>query len=324
MIEHHWEPSSILPCCHDRNSSRHSRHVVTSSSSSSSTNNNNDNNKTFHASRHSRRQQRSKSTTRRRGSCCHRHSSGKTTGHAKWLTSIMSLLFLILSIGMDPVEAAFHGIRMEYKPPVKSSVRKLLSNDPRSGAFSSSPSSSTSTSFTQGSSSSPTFHRNTGSNGKSKRRSEQPAAHVGYYAPTMPSTNTQQNSSAQRVRNVRLSFEQRMRQLVLGTRDVKGTTLDTTNTSARGSSSSSTSPPSSSATSTTTTTTTTLSNFKTETTATTTPAFSQPKSKRMAAKNVHHIETLSEFQQIVGNEQERIVVVRFYATYCKVREWGSN
>ena len=35
-------------------------------------------------------------------------------------------------------------------------------------------------------------------------------------------------------------------------------------------------------------------------------------------KNVFHVETLQDYKTVVGDEEEKIVAVRFYASYCKV------
>ncbi len=39
-----------------------------------------------------------------------------------------------------------------------------------------------------------------------------------------------------------------------------------------------------------------------------------------APKNLMRIKTLSEFKKIVGDEKEKLVVVRWYAPWCKVRK----
>ena len=43
------------------------------------------------------------------------------------------------------------------------------------------------------------------------------------------------------------------------------------------------------------------------------------KSNNAAPKNLLRIKTLSDFKKVVGDEKERLVVVRWYAPWCKVR-----
>lgn len=38
-----------------------------------------------------------------------------------------------------------------------------------------------------------------------------------------------------------------------------------------------------------------------------------------APKNLKRLSTMDEFKKIVGDEKEKIVVVRWYAPWCKVR-----
>jgi len=49
----------------------------------------------------------------------------------------------------------------------------------------------------------------------------------------------------------------------------------------------------------------------------------QPKQQQRRSflpPNVQTIESLDEYKRVVGDEREKIVAVRFYATYCKVSE----
>jgi hypothetical protein len=42
--------------------------------------------------------------------------------------------------------------------------------------------------------------------------------------------------------------------------------------------------------------------------------------RRGLPSNVQHVETLQEYKKVVGDEKEKMVAVRFYATYCAVSE----
>lgn len=42
------------------------------------------------------------------------------------------------------------------------------------------------------------------------------------------------------------------------------------------------------------------------------------KQRSVLPPNVQTIESLEEYKHVVGDEREKIVAVRFYATYCKV------
>ena len=44
-----------------------------------------------------------------------------------------------------------------------------------------------------------------------------------------------------------------------------------------------------------------------------------PAPVRHLPDNVQVIETLQDYKRVVGDEREKIVAVRFYASYCKVR-----
>jgi len=44
---------------------------------------------------------------------------------------------------------------------------------------------------------------------------------------------------------------------------------------------------------------------------------SSPTAPLKNTKNVYHVETLQEYKEVVANEKEAIVVVRFYAEWCK-------
>ena len=45
-------------------------------------------------------------------------------------------------------------------------------------------------------------------------------------------------------------------------------------------------------------------------------------SARRRPANVLHVETLQDYKKVVGDETEKVVAVRFYATYCKVSVVG--
>lgn len=43
--------------------------------------------------------------------------------------------------------------------------------------------------------------------------------------------------------------------------------------------------------------------------------------KKKLPENIKIVTTLDEYKNVVGNEKDRIVVVRFFARWCKVRSW---
>lgn len=135
-----------------------------------------------------------------------------------------------------------------YKPPVKSSVEKMY--DRRYGETISSSRSSNPAARHQRRSS------------DDRRTSSAKAAHAGTLA--MPQAR---------------SFEQRMRDMVLGTPA--------------------------------TTTSHTVA-------PTTVGPIQERQQQRALPPNVLTIETLQDYKRVVGDEREKIVAVRFYATYCKV------
>ncbi len=49
------------------------------------------------------------------------------------------------------------------------------------------------------------------------------------------------------------------------------------------------------------------------------PQTQQPPAREGLPPNVHVVENLQDYKKVVGDEEERIVAVRFYATYCRVR-----
>ena len=50
------------------------------------------------------------------------------------------------------------------------------------------------------------------------------------------------------------------------------------------------------------------------------PMQEQQGQQRSLPSNVQTIETLQDYKRVVGDEREKIVAVRFYATYCKVSD----
>ena len=52
------------------------------------------------------------------------------------------------------------------------------------------------------------------------------------------------------------------------------------------------------------------------TTRSSTSTAAQP-SRRILPPNVQTVETLQDYKRVVGDEREKIVAVRFYASYCK-------
>ena len=159
---------------------------------------------------------------------------------ARWLTSaIMFLLWISTSAAFQVTMSTGDA----YKPPVKSSVEKMY--DRRYGE-SSSPSRSPN----------PARQRRSSDD---RRTSSAKAAHAGTLS--MPPART---------------FEQRMRDMVLGT------------------------PPA------------------TRIRIAPTGPIAQEQQQRALPRNVLTIETLQDYKRVVGDEREKIVAVRFYATYCKV------
>jgi hypothetical protein len=47
------------------------------------------------------------------------------------------------------------------------------------------------------------------------------------------------------------------------------------------------------------------------------------KEKQQLPQNIKVVRNLDEYKTVVGGERERIVVVRFFAPWCKVRRGGS-
>lgn len=146
--------------------------------------------------------------------------------------AVCSMAFLLGTTG------AF-SVSMQYQPPVKSSVNKL-SNPRMPRPSGSSPSASSSAS----SSSHP-----------DNRQASRKQAFASIYAPEAPTA----------------SFEQRMRQLALGTQ------AKTSSTSSLG-----------------------------------------RDNCAIRPRNVHVIESLADYKKIVGEEKEKVVAVRFHATWCRV------
>jgi hypothetical protein len=140
------------------------------------------------------------------------------------------------------------GISMEYRPPLKSSVNKLLSDRRNPNGAASFGQASTSSSRGRGGGASPA----------------QNAHAIAYGVPTSSSTSPSSSST---------SFERRMRQLVLGA-PIRG------------------------------------------------PSASDATSTGAAAplpRNVHLVQSLTDFKKLVGDETSKMVVVRFYASWCRVR-----
>ena len=162
---------------------------------------------------------------------------------ARWLMSAVMFTFWISTSAAFQVTMSTGDA---YKPPVKSSVEKMY--DRRYGE-SSSPRRSPN----------PARQRRSSDD---RRPSSAKAAHAGTLS--MPPAR---------------SFEQRMRDMVLGTPPATSIRI-----------------------------------------APTVPAIAQEQQQQHRAlpRNVLTIETLQDYKRVVGDEREKIVAVRFYATYCKV------
>ena len=151
-------------------------------------------------------------------------------------------LFLLLCTSSTATVSAF-SMHMEYKPPVKSSVKKLYDQRfPRQDESSSSS-------------------RKNNHNNNGKRRSFAKAAFAGALTAPPP-------SSPPTIPVVPESFERRMRDLVLGGQDL---------------------------------------------------VRRRNQQRTQLPDNVLTIETLQEYKRVVADETEKIVAVRFYAPWCKVR-----
>lgn len=162
-----------------------------------------------------------------------------------------------------------------YQPPVKTSVKQLQQN----GRFSASGIHiSSSGSGSGGMSSRPGSSSSDGSNSSVQHRASnhQRSTAKSAFAGTLSMPTSSSSSSDVTVE----SFEQRMRDLVLGT---------PTSASLRGN-----------------------NNGKVANAA------GPPVSTRQLPPNVQIIETLQDYKRVVGDERNRIVAVRFYASYCKV------
>lgn len=181
-------------------------------------------------------------------------NGGPPTRSSTWLCwKVLALLCTATTF-----TAAFT-LQMDYKPPVKSSVRKIYdSRFPRD----TSPSRSGSTS---------------GSGSGKPRKDELPSrsssaksAYAGALNAPLPI------SGASRMTQ---SFERRMRDLVLGGKDVvrRSSTVAPTATNTR-----------------------------------------------KLPSNVLTVESLQDYKKVVADEPEKMVAVRFYAPWCKVREFYAH
>lgn len=156
--------------------------------------------------------------------------------HRRWLQVVSTTyiaVFVIAACGTTTTQA-FQMTMAQYKPPVKSSVKKL--QDRRTTAL--------------------------GGGVDSRSRRSSKSAYAG--ALSVPRTEQ--------------SFEQRMRNLVVGPGAVTG------QRAARR----------------------------------TAAATSRTATRRNLPANVHTIENLQDYKTIVADEQEKVVAVRFYASYCRV------
>jgi hypothetical protein len=192
--------------------------------------------------------------------------------------------FLILSF----IQATFQFSMQEYRPPVKTSVKKIHSD--RTSAIIHNHGDTTGSSSTS--------HYNTGvmrTEQQQKRRdgditnqysppssyrrrflsTSSKAAHTGSIG--VPSS--QQSSTP--------SFERRMRDLVLGQQREEATQQP-------------------------------YQEQQRVVTATTVMNDSDKRPKGPAPANVKVINSVQEYKEIVGDEQQKPVIVRFFATYCKV------
>ena len=188
------------------------------------------------------------------------------------------MALLVALLLLEPAES--FTLRMDtYKPPVKSSVSKFYQRRlNRNGTSGGSASSNTSTGRTHG--------RSTADRDSSKAASASAAS----FAPGPA------------------SFEQRMRHALFGGVNTRKSSLPSANRPPFQQKASSLEPPKARPED------SSLAAASSPTVSTT-----RPRQKTRATGNPHvlSIETLSDFQTVVGEEKDRLVVVRFHATYCR-------
>lgn len=203
----------------------------------------------------------SSNLTKKQWQLCRRLSDRRRNVAA---TGFVAMTFTIIILGVGRTVDAFGIISMSsekfssYQPPVKTSVEQLQK-------FKSSSLSSNSKRISS----------SAGYPSSGDRSTAQSASASSLSVPAPPM------SILEKGRN---SFEQRMRDLVLG-------------------------PP---------TTTKNTKRMSTDRRKDLDQSLSQTSSTSLQP-NVQRIESLSDYKRIVGDEREKVVAVRFYASYCKVR-----